>query len=54
MERVNAVKTSFFGKGSIGLLPEALRKRNYRRALIVTDKFLFEAGISEKIGRAHV
>lgn len=50
MERVNAVKTSFFGKGSIGLLPEALRKRNYRRALIVTDKFLFEAGISEKVG----
>ena len=25
-ERINAVKTSFFGKGAIGLLPAELKK----------------------------
>jgi len=49
-ERVNAVKTSFFGKGAISLLPEELKKRGYQRALIVTDKFLFETKVAEKVG----
>ena len=30
-ERINAVTTSFFGRGSIGLLPGELKKRGYRR-----------------------
>jgi alcohol dehydrogenase len=49
-ERVNAVKTSFFGKGSISLLPDELKKRGYRRALIVTDKFLYETKVAERVG----
>ena len=49
-ERINSVETSFFGKGSIGLLPEELRKRGYQRALLVTDQFLFENKVAEKVG----
>lgn len=36
-ERINAVKTSFFGKGAIRLLGPELQKMGIRRALLVTD-----------------
>ncbi len=49
-ERVNAVKTSFFGKGAISLLPAELKKRGYGRALLVTDRFLFETKAAERVG----
>ena len=39
-ERINAVKTSFFGKGAIRLLGPELQKMGIRRALLVTDRFL--------------
>lgn len=52
MNRVNSVKTSFFGKGAISLLPEELKKRDLHRALIVTDRFLYENGTAEKVGEA--
>lgn len=50
MERWNAVETSFFGKGSIGLLSGELKKRGHKRALIVTDKFLYDTGVAAKVG----
>jgi len=50
IQRVNAVATSFFGKGSICLLPEELRKRKLKRALIVTDQFLYESGTATRVG----
>ncbi len=50
MERINAVPVSFFGKGAISLLPAELRKRNLKRALIVTDKFQYESGAAAKVG----
>ena len=37
-ERINAVKTSFFGKGAIRLLGPELQKMGIRRALLVTDR----------------
>ena len=40
MEKIHAVTTSLFGKGSIALLPEELKKRGLTRGLIVTDSFL--------------
>ncbi len=40
-ERINAVKTSFFGKGAIRLLGPELQKMGIRRALLVTDRFLY-------------
>ena len=48
--RINAVGTSFFGRGSIGLLPEELKKRGFKRGLIVTDSYLFENGAGDKVG----
>lgn len=51
-ERVNAVKTSFFGSGAIALLPAELEKRGYRRALLVTDKFLYESKVAQRVGDA--
>ena len=43
-ERINAVKTSFFGKGAIRLLGPELQKMGIRRALLVTDRFLYDSG----------
>ncbi|MBQ0059242.1 MAG: iron-containing alcohol dehydrogenase [Lachnospiraceae bacterium] len=50
MERLNSVKTSFFGKGATQLLTEELQKRGYHRVLIVTDNFLFESKVAERVG----
>ncbi|HNX64536.1 MAG TPA: iron-containing alcohol dehydrogenase [Oscillospiraceae bacterium] len=50
IHRVNSVSVSFFGKGSISLLPDELKKRNLKRALIITDSFLYESGTAEKVG----
>jgi alcohol dehydrogenase len=50
--RVNSVAVSFFGKGSISLLSDEIKKRGFKRALIITDKFLFEAGTASKVGEA--
>ncbi|MBE7722185.1 MAG: iron-containing alcohol dehydrogenase [Lacrimispora celerecrescens] len=50
LERINAVGTSFFGRGSIGLLPAELKKRGFKRGLIVTDPFLYKNGTGDKVG----
>ena len=50
--RINAVKTSFFGKGAVHMLGPELRKMGVHRALIVTDKFLFETGAADRVGAA--
>lgn len=50
LERINAVATSFFGRGSIGLLPAELKKRGMKRGLIVTDRFLYERGAGDRVG----
>ena len=47
-ERINAVKTSFFGKGAIRLLGPELQKMGIRRALLVTDRFLYDSGADRK------
>lgn len=49
-QRVNAVKTTFFGKNAIYLLPEELSKMKTKRALIITDSFLYETGVADKVG----
>ena len=49
-ERINAVKTSFFGKGAIRMLIPELKKNGIRRALVVTDCFLYESGAAAKVG----
>ena len=47
-ERINAVKTSFFGKGAIRLLGPELQKMGIRRALLVTDRFLYDSGAAAR------
>jgi alcohol dehydrogenase len=47
---MNAVKTSFFGKGAIRLLIPELQKMEIRRALIVTDSFLYGSGAAARVG----
>ncbi|MFV0441462.1 MAG: iron-containing alcohol dehydrogenase [Lachnospirales bacterium] len=49
-QRINAVKTNFFGSGAITLLSPELEKKGYKRALIVTDMFLYESGVATKVG----
>lgn len=50
-ERINAVKTSFFGKGAVRLLGPELQKMEVRRVLVVTDKFLYESGAAARVGQ---
>lgn len=50
-ERIDAVKTSFFGKGAVRLLEPELRKMGITRALLVTDRFLYESGAAERVAR---
>ena len=49
-ECIHAVKTSFFGKGAIRLLGPELQKMGIRRALMVTDRFLYESGAAARVG----
>ncbi|MDO4961601.1 MAG: iron-containing alcohol dehydrogenase [Eubacteriales bacterium] len=48
-ERINAVKTTFFGKGAIKLLGPELVKTGIKRALLITDRFLYESGLCQKV-----
>ena len=50
--RMYSVRTSFFGKGAVNLLPPELKKMGATRALIVTDGFLYRSGAADYVGRA--
>ena len=52
LSRMNSVKTSFFGKGAVSLLVPELKKMGVRRALIVTDGFLYRSGAADYVGKA--
>ncbi len=47
--RISAVKTSFFGRGSVRMLGPEIRKLGVRRALIVTDGFLAKSGAADRV-----
>ena len=47
--RISAVKTSFFGQGSVKMLGDEVRKLGTRRALIVTDGFLAKSGAADRV-----
>ena len=42
-------ETSYFGKGSREELTEEIRKRKFKKVLVVTDKALFECGVTAKV-----
>jgi len=42
-------ETSYFGKGAREELPEEIRKRGFKKVLVVTDKTLIECGVTSKV-----
>lgn len=42
-------ETSYFGKGAREELPEEIRKRGFKKVLLVTDKTLVQCGVSAKV-----
>ena len=42
-------ETSYFGKGAREVLPEEFKNRSFKKALVVTDKALFEVGVTKKV-----
>ncbi|MCR4877645.1 MAG: iron-containing alcohol dehydrogenase [Clostridiales bacterium] len=48
---IHAVKTSFFGRGSVRMLGPEARKLGAGRALIVTDGFLEKSGAADRVRR---
>ena len=42
-------ETSYFGKGAREELPEEIRKRGFKKVLVVTDKTLLDCGVSAKV-----
>lgn len=42
-------ETSYFGKGSRCELPEEIKKRNFKKVFLVSDKALVEVGVTKKI-----
>ena len=49
MNRIILNETSYFGAGSISVIPEEVKARKYRKALVVTDKDLLKFNVSQKI-----
>lgn len=48
-KRVILNETSYFGWGSREVLVEEINKRNFKRALVVTDEALIKAGVTGKV-----
>jgi len=42
-------ETSYFGEGARKVLPEEIKKRGFKKVLVVTDESLYNAGVSSKI-----
>ena len=42
-------ETSYFGKNARENLPEEIKKRNFKKVFLVSDKALVEAGVTEKV-----
>ena len=42
-------ETSYFGRGSREVLGEEIKQRKFKKVLVVTDKTLFEVGVTKKV-----
>ena len=42
-------ETSYFGRGAREVLPEEIKTRGFKKVLVVTDKTLFEVGVTTKV-----
>ena len=48
-ERFILNETSYFGKGAREELPNEIKTRGFNKVLVVTDKALFEVGVTDKV-----
>ena len=48
-ERFVLNETSYFGKGAREELPNEIKTRGFKKVLVVTDKALFEVGVTDKV-----
>lgn len=46
---IHSVPTNLLGPGALSLLPDVVRQHGFRRALIVTDDFLYRSGVAAKV-----
>ena len=49
MNRIILNETSYFGAGSISVIPEEVKGRGFKKALVVTDKDLLKFNVSQKV-----
>mgnify|MGYP005605587415 CR=1 FL=1 len=49
MNRIILNETSYFGAGSISVIPEEVKTRGFKKALVVTDKDLLKFNVSQKV-----
>ena len=49
MNRMILNETSYFGAGAIKSIPEEVKKRGYKKALVVTDKDLLKFNVTKKV-----
>ena len=48
-ERFILNETSYFGRGAREVLPEEIKARGFKKVLVVTDKSLYEVGVTKKV-----
>ena len=47
--RIVLNETSYFGAGSISVIPEEIKKRKFKKAFVVTDKDLLKFNVAQKV-----
>lgn len=47
--RIVLNETSYFGPGAIRVIPEEIRRRNFKKVFVVTDKDLVKFGVAKKV-----
>lgn len=49
IEKFTLNETSYFGEGARKVLPEEIKKRGFKKVLVVTDESLYKVGVSKKV-----
>lgn len=49
IEKFTLNETLYFGEGARKVLPEEIKKRGFKKVLVVTDESLYKAGVSKKV-----
>lgn len=49
VKRIILNETSYFGKGAIAEITTEVKKRNFKKALVITDKELMKVNVATKV-----